>query len=101
MPPEWHPHEATWLSWPKDPLTWPDRVPQVETIFLRMIEALAEHETVNLLVDDEETEARVRARRRLTWRRRPPTSASIASAPSTPGFATTVRISSFGPRPRR
>jgi agmatine deiminase len=62
MPPEWHPHEATWLSWPKDPLTWPDRVPQVETIFLRMIEALAEHETVNLLVDDEETEARVRAR---------------------------------------
>ena len=65
MPPEWAPHEATWLSWPKDPLTWPDRVPQVETIFLRMIELLAEHETVNLLVNDEETEARVRAR--MTW----------------------------------
>jgi agmatine deiminase len=62
MPPEWHPHEATWLSWPKDPLTWPDRVPQVELIFLRMIEALAEHETVNLLVDDEATEARVSLR---------------------------------------
>jgi agmatine deiminase len=65
MPPEWRPHAATWLAWPKDPLTWPDRVPQVEAIFLRMIEALAEHETVNLLVDDEETEARVRAR--MTW----------------------------------
>jgi agmatine/peptidylarginine deiminase len=65
MPPEWAPHEATWLTWPKDPVTWPDRVPQVETIFLRMIEALAEHETVNLLVDDEVTEARVRAR--MTW----------------------------------
>jgi agmatine deiminase len=65
MPPEWAVHEATWLTWPKDPLTWPDRVPQVETIFLRMIEALAEHETVNLLVDDEETEGRVRAR--MTW----------------------------------
>ena len=61
MPPEWAPHQATWLTWPKDPVTWPDRVPQVETIFLRMIEALAEHETVNLLVDDEATEARVRA----------------------------------------
>ena len=41
MPAEWHPHAATWLSWPKDPLTWPDRVPQVEMIFLRMIEVLA------------------------------------------------------------
>ncbi len=38
MPPEWHPHDATWLAWPKDPLTWPDRVPQVEAIFLQMIE---------------------------------------------------------------
>jgi agmatine deiminase len=65
MPPEWAPHEATWLTWPKDPVTWPDRVPQVETIFLRMIEALAEHETVNVLVDDEATEARVRGR--MTW----------------------------------
>ena len=43
MPAEWHPHAATWLSWPKDPLTWPDRVPQAEAIFLRMIEVLAEH----------------------------------------------------------
>jgi agmatine deiminase len=65
MPPEWHPHAATWLSWPKDPLTWPDRVPQAEAIFLRMIEVLAEHETVNLLVDDEATRAQVRAR--MSW----------------------------------
>jgi agmatine deiminase len=65
MPPEWHPHEATWLSWPKDPLTWPERVPQAQAIFVRMIEVLAAHETVNLLVDDEETERAVRDR--LTW----------------------------------
>jgi agmatine deiminase len=65
MPPEWHPHQATWLSWPKDPLTWPDRVPNVEAIFLRMIELVAEHERVELLVDDEETELRVRAR--MVW----------------------------------
>ena len=62
MPAEWHRHSATWLTWPKDPETWPDRVPQVEGIYLRMMAALAPHEIVNLLVDDEETEASVRER---------------------------------------
>ncbi|HEU4477888.1 MAG TPA: agmatine deiminase family protein [Pyrinomonadaceae bacterium] len=62
MPAEWQRHAATWLSWPKDPLTWPDRVPLVEKIFLQMMTALAPNEIVNLLVDDAETEARVRNR---------------------------------------
>jgi agmatine deiminase len=64
MPAEWHRHDATWLTWPKDPETWPQRVPQVQSIFLRMIEVLAEHETVHLLVDDEQVEAGVRERMR-------------------------------------
>lgn len=62
MPPEWHRHRATWLAWPKDPLTWPERVPMVEKIFLQMMAALAPGELVNLLVDDEMTEASVRTR---------------------------------------
>ena len=62
MPAEWHPHTSTWLTWPKDPETWPGRVSQVEEIYLEMIAALAPHETVNLLVDDEETEQAVRSR---------------------------------------
>ena len=62
MPAEWRRHAATWLSWPKDPETWPDRVPQVEEIFLQMMAALAPNEIVNLLVDDTEAEAAVRAR---------------------------------------
>ena len=62
MPAEWRRHSATWLTWPKDPETWPDRVPQVEEIYLQMMAALAPHETVNLLVDDAQTEAQVRAR---------------------------------------
>lgn len=66
MPPEWCPHEATWLVWPKDPVTWPERVPQVEEIFLKMIECLTPHERVDLLVDDAETAAV--ARRRLRSR---------------------------------
>ena len=62
MPAEWRAHEATWLSWPKDPETWPDRVPQVQDIFLQMMAALAPNEVVNLLVDDEDAEDTVRAR---------------------------------------
>jgi agmatine deiminase len=62
MPAEWQRHAATWLSWPKDPETWPDRVPQVEEIFLQIMAALAPNEIVNLLVDDEAAEASVRAR---------------------------------------
>lgn len=62
MPAEWHRHTATWLSWPKDPETWPGRVPQVEEIFLQMMAALTPHEVVNLLVDDEASEQSVRAR---------------------------------------
>src|SRR6185295_6041837 len=62
MPAEWHRHAATWLSWPKDPETWPDRVPQVEEIFLQMMAALSPNEIVNLLVDSAEGEAAVRAR---------------------------------------
>ena len=59
MPAEWVTHSATWLTWPKDPETWPDRVPQVQQIFLQMLAALTPHETVNLLVDDEETQNHV------------------------------------------
>ena len=62
MPAEWRPHAATWLTWPKDPETWPGRVPAVEEIYLEMIAALTPHETVNLLVDDEAAEQRVRDR---------------------------------------
>lgn len=62
MPAEWQRHTATWLTWPKDPETWPDRVPQVQEIFLQMMAALAPHEAVNLLVDDEATAQSVRAR---------------------------------------
>ena len=62
MPAEWRRHTATWLSWPKDPQTWPERVPQAQEIFLKMMASLAPNETVNLLVDDAATEEVVRSR---------------------------------------
>jgi agmatine deiminase len=62
MPAEWRPHAATWLTWPKDPETWPERVSVIEDIYLQMMAALTPHEIVNLLVDDEAAENMVRER---------------------------------------
>jgi agmatine deiminase len=60
MPAEWEPHEATWLSWPKDPLTFPEKIlPRVERIYVEMMLALSPGEKVNLLVDDKPAEERV------------------------------------------
>ena len=61
MPAEWHEHEATWLSWPKDPDTFPPNIiDNVENIYCQMIAALQEGEKVKILVDDEKWENKVR-----------------------------------------
>lgn len=60
MPAEWEPHEGTWLSWPKDPVTWPEQIEQVQRIYLEMIDILTAGEKVFLLVDDEKMEEEVR-----------------------------------------
>ena len=53
MPAEWHKHEATWLSWPKDPDTFPpDIIEDVEDIYCQMIAALQQSEKVKILVND-------------------------------------------------
>ncbi|HLE96847.1 MAG TPA: agmatine deiminase family protein, partial [Candidatus Thermoplasmatota archaeon] len=59
MPAEWEPHAATWLSWPHDPVTFPDRVDKAEDVYRQIIRALAPRERVNLLVKDEATHERV------------------------------------------
>ena len=59
MPAEWEPHAATWLAWPHNEEAWPGRLPQVRNIFLAMIEALHQEETVHLLVNDDATAAQV------------------------------------------
>lgn len=61
MPAEWAVHEATWLSWPKDPDTFPPSIiDSVEGIYCQMVGALQEKEKVNILVDDVGWEERVR-----------------------------------------
>ncbi|MGD9652397.1 MAG: agmatine/peptidylarginine deiminase [Candidatus Dadabacteria bacterium] len=60
MPAEWEPHEAIWLAWPYDEITFPDRVEQAEDVFVEMIKALEGSERVELLVLDEEMKKRAR-----------------------------------------
>ena len=63
MPAEWSEHEATWLSWPKNPLTFPeDILGDVENIYCQMVCALAKGEIVKILIDDEVSGRRVAAK---------------------------------------
>lgn len=62
FPPEWAPHSATWLAWPDNPETWQGRLKFVQPVWIEMIKALHLHETVNLLVNNPETENGVRHR---------------------------------------
>jgi len=59
MPAEWETHDATWLAWPHDPLTFPDRIKKVEETYLHMIEAIHKHENINLFVTDLNMKSRV------------------------------------------
>lgn len=62
MPAEWEEHEATWLSWPKNPLTFPEEIIEsVEKTYSLMVEALSPGEVVKILVDNAEMEERARS----------------------------------------
>lgn len=62
MPAEWERHEATWISWPKDPNTFPPSIlPLIEATYVRIVESLGAAEEVRILVDDAKSEARVKS----------------------------------------
>jgi agmatine deiminase len=62
MPAEWEGHRATWLSWPHNRETWPLELERVRQAWVEMIQALAPHEQVCLLVNDQSTRGDVLAR---------------------------------------
>ncbi len=53
MPPEWHPHTATWVAWPHNRETWPNNLLEVQHEFLNFIAAIAEDEPVMMLCSGE------------------------------------------------
>jgi agmatine deiminase len=62
MPAEWEKHQWTWLSWPKDPDTFPGTVlPAVEAVYVKVVEALQGAEEVRILVNDAKMENRARS----------------------------------------
>ncbi len=52
MPAEWEPHQSTWLSWPHNKNSWPDRFEPVEPAYTEIVRALAGGETVHINVLD-------------------------------------------------
>ena len=62
MPAEWEPHQGTWISWPKDPDTFPPAIlPAVERTYVKMVKALGSGEEVHILVNESKEETRVEA----------------------------------------
>lgn len=62
IPAEWAPHAATWLSWPRNPDTWPDCLDLAEARMLDIVAALAEVETVHINVLDAQQARRLEGR---------------------------------------
>jgi len=48
-PAEWEPQAAVWLSWPRNPETWPGKFEPVPAEFAQFAKAIAEHEPVHIL----------------------------------------------------
>ena len=48
-PAEWEPQASTWLSWPHNRNSWPDKFEPVPPLFAQFVKTLARFETVNVL----------------------------------------------------
>lgn len=60
MPAEWELHKSTWLSWPKDPETFPPEIiDSVEHIYSQMVKSLQEGEEVKILVNNQDVAAEI------------------------------------------
>ena len=60
MPAEWGPHEATWLAWPHNTRDWPGKFAPIPWVYAEIVRNVARGETVRLLVQDAQHEAKVR-----------------------------------------
>ncbi len=60
MPAEWEPHEATWLDWPHELTDWPGKFAPIPWAFAEIVRHLSQVERVYLLVENRESESRVR-----------------------------------------
>ncbi len=61
FPAEWHPHRATWLTWPHKEASWPGKLPDIYKPYATFIKAVSEKELVCINVNDRALEERARA----------------------------------------
>jgi agmatine deiminase len=61
MPAEWEPHEATWLGWPHELTDWPGKFAPIPWAFAEIVRHLSQVERVYLLIENRESESRVRS----------------------------------------
>ncbi|MBP3763715.1 MAG: agmatine deiminase family protein [Bacteroidales bacterium] len=54
MPAEWACHEGTWLTYPKNPDSWPGKIETIYPSYHLFVKTLAEDEAVHINVDDEQ-----------------------------------------------
>jgi len=59
-PAEWEPQASVWLSWPRNPDTWPGHFEPVPAEFAHFVRLLAEYEPVNILAGGDEVLAQAR-----------------------------------------
>jgi agmatine deiminase len=61
MPAEWARHDATWLAWPSHGELWQENLEPARAAFTRLVAAIADGETAEIVVLDEVSEASARA----------------------------------------
>lgn len=61
MPAEWEKHKATWLGWPHELTDWPGKFAPIPWAFAEIVRLLTQVEPVYLIVENLETESRVRS----------------------------------------
>lgn len=54
FPAEFSEHEATWLSWPHNPETWPGKIEKIFPVYCEFIKLVSEGEKVKINVRDKE-----------------------------------------------
>jgi agmatine deiminase len=58
MPAEWETHAGTWIGWPHNASDWPGKFAAIPWVYAEIVRLLSQHETVNILVQNEAAEQR-------------------------------------------
>jgi len=60
FPPEWEPHEATWIGWPHNRTDWPGKIEPIHWVYGEIVRKLVPGERVRILVNSAAHKSRAR-----------------------------------------